>query len=345
VQDQVAALKRQFQEELAQVSDSLGLERLRVKYLGKKGPIQELLLGLRQVAPEERPVLGKWINDLKVEMTSLCDSALHSFSSIEQAERIAQERIDVTMPGRRRFLGCKHPIRLMMDEVLSLFIGMGFSVQYGPDIDTDFYNFEGLNFPPDHPAREMQDTFYLAPDVLLRTHTSNTQLRVMETHRPPIRIVAPGTCFRNETVSPRSHVFFHQVEGIYIDEGVTFADLFATMRAFLCALFRAPVETRFRASFFPFVEPGVEVDVRCLACQGEGCRLCKQSGWLEIVGAGMIHPAVLKNGAIDPERYTGFAWGFGIERLAMLRYGIKDIRTFTENDMRFLAQFAGASDA
>ncbi len=213
---------------------------------------------------------------------------------------------------------------------------MGFSVQYGPDIDSDYYNYEGLNFPPDHPARDMQDTFYITKEMLLRSHTSNTQLRVMENHKPPIRIIAPGTVYRNETISSRSHVFFHQVEGLYIDKNVSFADLFATMDEFWSKLFHTKVKTRFRPSYFPFVEPGLEVDVACTSCNGKGCRLCKQSGWLEICGAGMVHPEVLKNGGIDPEEYSGYAWGMGIERLAMLRYGIKDIRMFTENDMRFL---------
>ena len=244
------------------------------------------------------------------------------------------------MPGRRRYLGKGHPLTQMMDEVLEILIGMGFSVQYGPDIDSDYYNYEGLNFPPDHPARDMQDTFYITKEMLLRSHTSNTQLRVMENNKPPIRVVAPGTVYRNETISSRSHVFFHQVEGIYIDKNVSFADLFATMDEFCNKLFKAKVKTRYRPSYFPFVEPGLEVDIGCTNCNGSGCRLCKQTGWLEILGAGMVHPEVLKNGGIDPEEYSGYAWGMGIERITMLRYGIKDIRLFTENDLRFLEQFA-----
>ncbi|MGE5196525.1 MAG: phenylalanine--tRNA ligase subunit alpha, partial [Anaerolineae bacterium] len=216
---------------------------------------------------------------------------------------------------------------------------MGFSVQYGPDIDSDYYNYEGLNFPKDHPARDMQDTFYIDPDTLLRSHTSNTQLRVMESHRPPIRIIAPGTVYRNEEISARSHVFFHQVEGLYIDKGVSLADLFSTMREFWTKLFKKAIETRFRPSYFPFVEPGLEVDIQCTSCQGGGCRLCKHSGWLEVAGMGMVHPEVLKNGGIDSEVYTGYAWGLGVDRLALLRYGIPDIRLLTENNIRFLSQF------
>ena len=237
-------------------------------------------------------------------------------------------------------LGRGHPVIETMHRAVDILIGMGFSVRLGPDVDTDYYNFEGLNFAKDHPARDMQDTFYVSTDLLLRTHTSNVQVHTMETHTPPIRIVAPGRCFRNETISARSHVFFHQIEGIYIDRHVTFSDLLATMDEFWSKLFGEKVQTRFRPSYFPFTEPGLEVDVRCTACKGSGCRLCKHSGWLEVCGAGMVHPNVLKKGNIDPEVYSGYAWGMGIERLAILQHGIPDIRYFTQNDVRFLHQFA-----
>ena len=237
-------------------------------------------------------------------------------------------------------MGRKHPITQMLEKLLDILIGMGFSVQLGPDVDTDYYNFEGLNFAPDHPARDMQDTFYFSPELLLRTHTSNVQVHIMEEEKPPIRIVAPGRSFRNETISARSHVFFHQVEGIYIDKGVSFADLMATLEEFISKLFGEKIEARFRPSYFPFVEPGLEVDIRCTRCRGEGCRICKHTGWLEILGAGMVHPNVLKKANIDPEVYTGYAWGIGIERLAILFYDIPDIRLFTENNLRFLEQFS-----
>lgn len=340
MQDQLSSLRKQFRSELSASTDSKDIEQLKVKYLGKKGPIQDLMQHLRNTPAEERPAVGQQINTLKEEIAHLCDQALQSFSQAELAERLGEEKIDITLPGRRRHLGRKHPLSKMMEEITQIFISMGFSVQYGPDIDSDYYNYEGLNFPPDHPARDMQDTFYITKEMLLRSHTSNTQLRVMENHQPPIRIVAPGTVYRNETISSRSHVFFHQVEGLYIDKGVTFADLFATLDAFCDKLFNTKVKTRYRPSYFPFVEPGLELDVACTSCGGKGCRLCKHSGWLEILGAGMVHPEVLKNGGIDPEVYNGFAWGMGIERLAMLRYGMKDIRLFTENDLRFLQQFA-----
>jgi phenylalanyl-tRNA synthetase alpha chain len=340
VLDRVSSLREQFHTELKQASMGKDVEQLKTKYLGKKGPVQELMLHLRNVPATMRPELGKEINTLKEDIARLCDEALDGYMQLELAKQLAEEKIDVTLPGRRRNLGRKHPITHMLDEIIDIFHGMGFSVQDGPNIDNDFYNFEGLNFPPDHPARDMQDTFYLSSEYLLRTHTSNTQLRAMQTHKPPIRIIAPGKCFRNETISSRSHVFFHQVEGLYIDKGVTFADLLATMDEFYSKLFKKHIQTRFRPSYFPFVEPGLEVDIACTSCEGKGCRLCKYSGWLEVVGAGMVHPNVLRNGGIDPEIYSGYAWGFGIERMAMLRYGIKDIRQFTENDQFFLSQFA-----
>jgi phenylalanyl-tRNA synthetase alpha chain len=299
------------------------------------------MVALRDLAPDERPKMGQAINALKTEFSLLCEQALKSFSQNEVARRLEEEKLDISLPGRHAFMGRCHPIRQMMDEMIAIFAEMGFTVQYGPEIDSDYYNFEGLNFPKDHPARDMQDTFYVAPDQLLRTHTTNVQLRVMESHRPPIRVIAPGTVYRNENVSARSHVFFQQIDGLYIDKEVTFSDLFATMNTFCAKLFNRAVETRFRPSFFPFVEPGLELDLKCTACDGDGdgCRLCKQTGWLEILGAGMVHPTVLRNGGVDPEHYNGFAWGLGVERLALLRYGIPDIRLLSENDLRFLEQF------
>jgi len=338
MQEKIGALLQQFKTELSTVKDTKDVEQLKIRFLGKKGPVQDLMNSLRESPSDQRPLLGKQINDLKTQLSELCDKALGSFHAAELANRISDEKIDVTLPGRRRFLGRKHPLTALLDEIIEILSNMGFSVQYGPDIDSDWYNYEGLNFPPDHPAREMQDTFYIDAKMLLRSHTSNTQLRVMEKNTPPIRIIAPGTVYRNENISARSHVFFHQVEGLYVDKNVSFADLFATMEEFWSKLLRKKVETRFRPSYFPFVEPGLEIDIRCTNCEGKGCRLCKESGWLEVAGAGMVHPEVLKNGGIDPEIYTGYAWGMGIERLALLRYNINDIRLFAENDFRFLSQ-------
>ena len=341
MQKEIESLKQNFQVDLATAHSSSDLENLKVKYLGKKSPLQNLMKLLKDIAPDARPMAGKVINDLKEEITETLQNLQSEFLNKEDETKLEKEKIDITLPGRRRSAGRKHIINQTMDEMIDILSEMGFSVQYGPDIDTDYYNFEALNFAPDHPARDMQDTFYIAPNVLLRTHTSNIQVRAMEAHKPPLRIIAPGRAYRNETITARSHVFFNQIEALYIDVGVTFADLLATMQDFLSKLYRTQIETRFRPSYFPFVEPGMEVDVRCLSCGGTGCSLCKYTGWLEVAGAGMVHPEVLKNGGIDPEVYTGYAWGMGIERTVLLRNGVRDIRLFTENDMRFLEQFSG----
>ena len=332
-------LRQQFTESFSKITTTKELEDLKVKYLGKKGPVQQLMQSLRDASPDERPLLGKQINELKEWMSSECERLDKDLTLKEENKQLLAEALDITLPGKKKRIGRKHPLTQAMDEIISILTGLGFSVQYGPDIDTDYYNFEVLNFPPDHPARDMQDTFYINPHVLLRTHTSNIQARVMEKNKPPIRIIAPGKAYRNEAITARSHVFFHQIEAVYIDENVSFADLFATLDLFLSKLFKGSITTRFRPSYFPFVEPGVEVDISCLSCKGKGCALCKHSGWVEIAGAGMIHPEVLRNGGIDPEQYTGFAWGLGLERIVMMLRGIKDIRTFTENDLRFLNQF------
>lgn len=337
--DQIGELRSQFMSELKEASHSKDLENLKVKYLGKKGPVQALMLELRHCTPEERPQFGKAINDLKEELVLHCDHSLARVKQAELNERLKEEWIDATLPGRRRTQGHIHPVNQMLNEIVSILTSMGFSVQLGPDIETDYYNFEGLNFAPDHPARDMQDTFYLSPDLLLRTHTTTVQVHTMEKFSPPMRVIAPGRAFRNEDISARSHVFFHQLDGFYIDRNVTFADLLSMMDEFMAKLFGERVKTRFRPSYFPFVEPGMEVDVLCTACKGSGCRLCKHTGWLEILGAGMIHPNVLKKSNIDPEQYSGYAWGMGIERPLLLRAGIPDIRLFTENDLRFLSQF------
>lgn len=339
----IEQLKQAFQDEMAQAKKAADLEALRVKYLGKKGPVQGLMKELKDIPPEERPQFGQKVNELKAAMEQAIDTKKQTLILSEQDQQLSTEKIDITIPGRRHFLGGKHLLTAVLDEILDVLIGMGFSVQSAPDIETDFYNFEALNFAPDHPARDMQDTFYLGKEWLLRTHTTNIQVRMMEAHKPPIRIISPGKVYRNEAVTARSHVFFHQIDPLYIDKGVTFADLLSTLEEFLRKLFHKDVETRFRPSYFPFVEPGLEADIRCFLCEGKGCGVCKMSGWLEILGAGMVHPEVLKFGGIDPEVYSGFAWGMGLERLVMMKYGIPDIRTFTENDLRFLRQFVSLS--
>ncbi len=338
--ESIQKIKSDFKNLLDQATSSSEVDHLKVKYLGKKGPVQELMLSLKEVPKEERPKLGQKINELKQELTHSCLHAFETFLHREESEKLLEEKIDVTLPGKKRSFGRSHPLTQIIDEVLEIFKEMGFAVHQAPHLDSDYYNFESLNFPPDHPARDMQDTYYFSTDMLLRTHTSNAQVRAMESQSLPIRIVCPGKAFRNENISARSHVFFHQVEGLYIDEGVSFGDLLATLKLFFTKLFKREIKMRFRASYFPFVEPGLEADVECLVCSAKGCNICKGTGWLEVAGAGMVHPNVLKAGHLDPNKVQGFAWGFGIERLQMLLYNIKDIRLFTENDVRFLSQFS-----
>lgn len=341
MQQIIEQIRHRFQEELAQARQAADVEELQTRYLGRKGPVQDLMKELKSVPNEERPAAGKAINDLKIALTEQCEQFLHRFSRDELNHRLATETIDISLAGRRHHHGNKHIVNHTLDNIIDVLVEMGFTVQEGPEVETEYYNFEALNFPPDHPARDMQDTFYINDDVLLRTQTSNIQARVMEATKPPIRIICPGRVYRNEAVTARSHVFFHQVEGFYIDKDVTFSHLLATLEEFLTKLMGSDVKTRFRPAYFPFVEPGLEVDISCSLCNGCGCGMCKGTGWVEVLGAGMIHPEVLKNGGIDPEEYSGYAWGMGIERLVNIKYGVTDIRFFTENDMRFLQQFHG----
>lgn len=335
----ISQLEQDFTSELSRVHDLKEAEALKIKYLGKKGLVSELMPRLKDAAPEERKQLGALINHLKTSVEAQLEILFKTLTEIEEKKQLENDRADVFLPGRIRNFGKEHPIYKILDEMIDIFRQMGFVVGYGPDVDSDYYNFEGLNYPDDHPARDMQDTFYVDPKYLLRSHTSNVQLRVMEHAKPPIRVVIPGTVYRNENISARSHVFFHQVEGLYIDKNVSYGDLIATLKEFWNRVFKKQVKTRFRPSFFPFVEPGLEMDIECTVCGGSGCRICKHTGWLEVLGGGMVHPEVLKNGGIDPEEYSGFAFGMGIERMAMLFYGVTDIRAFAENDIRFLKQF------
>jgi phenylalanyl-tRNA synthetase alpha chain len=332
-------IRKEFKQELKELKFSKDVESLKTKHLGKKGSLQALMEELKNTPPELRPSIGREINELKVEVASQLDELFNRLSNAEKNEQLKTETVDISLPGVKDFDARKHLITQMNDKIINIMIGMGFSVQEGPNLDTDFYNFESLNFPKDHPARDMQDTFYVDSEYLLRTHTSNVQVRVMQQNRPPIRIISPGRCFRNESISARSHVMFHQVEAVYIDKKVTFADLLATMDEFWNKLFEKDIKTRYRPSYFPFVEPGMEGDISCTMCSGKGCRLCKHSGWLEVIGAGMIHPNVLQSGGIDPEEYSGYAWGLGLERLSLLYYDIPDIRLLWDDDLRFLSQF------
>lgn len=336
----IEELKIQAKNQLEAVADAQQLEAFRLTYLTKKGPIQQLLKDLGSLAPEEKKTMGQVINRLRDEIQLFFDEKRRSLEEQQLQESLAKETIDVTLPGKREPQGSLHPVMRTLDKALTVLSEMGFSIHYGPNVDDDYHNFEALNFPPDHPARDMQDTFYVSTGELLRTQTSNTQVRLMKELELPIRVAVPGRCFRSETITARSHVMFHQIEGLCIDKDISMADLLATLETFYQKLFDQKLELRVRPSYFPFVEPGIEVDVSCVMCKGKGCSVCKHSGWLEIAGAGMVHPHVLKEGGIDPEVYSGFAWGMGLERLVMILHGIDDIRLFTQNDLRFLSQFA-----
>jgi len=321
------------------------LEDAKVQYIGRSGEITLLKRGLKDISAEDRPKTGALINLVSQEVEHAYAVQKDALETADLNAQLLSETLDVTMPGRPSPLGKLHPLSVITEDICSLFEGMGFTVlddNACPEVETEFFNFEALNFPEDHPARDMQDTYYteVASNVLLRSQTSNSQIRHMSNNKPPIRIISPGRVYRNEEVSSRKYVLFHQIEGLYVDKNVTFADLKGTLNAFISSLFGGNERpTRFRPSYFPFTEPSAEIDVQCLFCQGDGCKVCGHSGWLEILGAGMVHPNVLRNCGIDPDEYQGFAFGMGVERLAMLRDAVDDIRIFYTNDQRFLKRF------
>ncbi len=339
MEEKILDLKKSFDKEIKSISSVKEIDQMKVQYLGKNGPVQDLMKTLKDLKGDERPLFGKLINDLKESFSVMIEERFLALKNQEMQDKLKNETVDISLPGRSKHIGALHPITQMLDKVVDVLIGMGFSVFISPEIDSDFYNYGGLNYPDDHPARDMQDTYYLNKKTLLRSHTTSFQQHVLEMYQPPIRMVCPGKCYRNETISSRSHVIFHQCDVLYIDKDVTFADLISTQKEFYKLLFGREVELRMRASYFPFVEPGMEVDLKCLLCEGKGCKLCKHSGWLEVSGAGMVHPEIIKQGGLDPEVYSGFAWGGGIERLYLLMHEIDDIRLFMENDIRFLKQF------
>ena len=323
---------------IAQSTDGQSLDDIRVQYLGKKGCLTELLKGLGSLSPEERPKAGEQVNLVKKAIQSALIEKQQTLQAERLAAQLAKETIDVTLPGIGQTMGSQHPISHTLARIEQFFTRMGFSVADGPEIEDDYHNFQALNIPEHHPARASQDTFYFDDGMVLRTQTSNVQIRTMENQKPPVRVIAPGRVYRSD--SDVTHTpMFHQIEGLWVDKGIHFGHLKGVLQAFLQDFFAAEVVTRFRPSYFPFTEPSAEVDVQCVKCQGKGCRVCGHSGWLEILGCGMVHPNVLENVGIDPEEYTGFAFGMGVERLTMLRYGVSDLRQFFENDLRFLQQF------
>jgi len=338
MKDDLEGIKRQAEAEIATAASEDGLLEIRTRYLGRKGVLTGLLRTIASVPAADRPAFGKRLNEVKEELDGRIESALQGLLSSARERALLAETIDVTLPGRVVLPGRLHPLTRVKQEIYSIFSGLGFSIVEGPEVETDYYNFEALNIPKDHPARDMQDTFYVEGNVVLRTHTSPVQIRTMERMKPPVRILSPGRVYRPD--SDVSHTpMFHQVEGLLVDRHITLGDLKGILTSFLTQFFGEKTVLRFRPSFFPFTEPSAEVDIRCVMCRGAGCRVCKQSGWLEILGSGMVDPEVFKNVGYDPEEVTGFAFGLGVERMTMLKYGINDIRLFFENDARFLEQF------
>ena len=339
MQEQLRRIREEAAAQLAAVRDKAGLDALRLKLLGKKGDLTLLRRSMGQLPAEERPQAGQMINEVVIALTEQLDALHAHLKQIEQEQKLQREAIDVTEPRSHTPIGVVHPISLVQDQMLSVFTSMGFDVVEGPEVEYDLYNFELLNLPKNHPARDAQDTFYVEDNIVLRTHTSPVQARTMLTRKPPIRIVCPGRVYRADEVDATHSPVFHQMEGLVIDEDVTMADLKGTLDAFAQKLFGDDVTTRFRPSFFPFTEPSAEVDLTCVNCHGKGCRVCKGTGWIEVLGAGMVNPKVLDMCGIDSKKYSGFAFGVGLERIGMLRYGITDMRALFEGDVRFLSQF------
>ena len=339
MKEKLDALRAEAMEQLQALREPRELEEFRVKFLGKKSVFTELLRSLGTLPAEERPKMGQAINEVKKQVEEALAAKEEEVLAAAREQQLKAERLDVTMPGKASAVGGLHPLNTVLNDLIDIFQSMGFDVVDGPEVETDHYNFEALNVPADHPARDMQDTFYLTESLLLRTQTSAAQIRTMETRKPPIRIICPGRVYRADEVDATHSPVFHQVEGLVVDKGVTLCDLKGVLEQFAHEIYGEGTEVRFRPSFFPFTEPSVEVDVSCPECGGKGCRVCKGSGWIEILGAGMVHPRVLAGCGIDPEVYSGFAFGIGLDRLTTTRYKISDIRLLFENDLRFLQQF------
>ena len=339
MQEKLIDIKENAFSELSNEDNSAKLEEIRVKYLGKKGELTTILRSMGGLSKEERPLVGKLVNEAKNEVESKIEEKVKLIKEKEKNAKLASEVIDISLPGKKNNVGKRHPLDLTLESMKDIFISMGFTVEEGPEVELDYYNFEALNIPKNHPARSEQDTFYINDNLVLRTQTSPVQIRVMENQAPPIKMIAPGKVYRSDAVDATHSPIFYQMEGLVIDKGVTFADLKGTLELFAKKMFGDKVKTKFRPHHFPFTEPSAEMDATCFVCEGKGCRVCKNSGWIELLGCGMVHPEVLRNCGIDPEVYSGFAFGFGVDRMVMLKYGIDDIRLLYESDMRFLDQF------
>lgn len=336
---QLEQIRQAAKEVLETFETKEQIEEARIKYLGKKGELTAILKQMGKLSAEERPVIGQLANEIRADIEATIAKKSAEIKEKELERKLKEETIDVTMPGKEALVGHKHPLSIVLDEIKEIFMGMGFDVAEGPEVEYDYYNFEALNIPPDHPARDTQDTFYIEDNIVLRTQTSPVQIRFMENNKPPFRMIAPGRVFRSDAVDATHSPLFHQIEGLVVDKGVTMADLKGTLEAFAKRLYGEDTKIRLRPHHFPFTEPSCEIDVSCFKCGGKGCPMCKGEGWIEILGGGMVHPKVLKNGGIDPEEYSGFAFGIGLERLVMFRFNIDDMRLLYENDLRFLGQF------
>lgn len=326
-------------EALKNANNKNNLEEIRIKFLGKKGELTTILRGMGSLSKEERPLIGKLANEVRQDLENLISSATNKVSEKEKEIKLKEEVIDISMPGKKKVVGHKNPLQLTLDSINEIFLSMGFAIEEGPEVELDHYNFEALNIPKNHPARGEQDTFYINDDVVLRTQTSPVQIRTMENQKPPIKMISPGKVYRSDAVDATHSPIFYQIEGLVIDKGITLADLKGTLELFTKKMFGEDMKTKFRPHHFPFTEPSAEMDATCFVCGGKGCNVCKGSGWIELLGCGMVHPQVLRNCGIDPEVYSGFAFGFGLDRMVMLNYSIDDIRLLYEADMRFLQQF------
>lgn len=339
MKEKLQVLLQDAKTEISAAKALKDLEDIRIKFLGKKGEVTSVLKNMKDLSAEERPLIGKIANEIREEIENLLDAVKEDKKKLEIEDRLEKESIDVTMPSKQTSRGHKHPINVALDEIIEIFLGMGFKIAEGPEVETVYHNFDALNAPVDHPSRSLSDTFYITEDLILRTQTSPIQVRTMMNQKPPIKIIAPGRCFRNDEIDATHSPMFHQIEGLVIDKDITMADLKGTLDMFAKRLFGSQTKTKFRPHYFPFTEPSGEVDVSCFKCGGEGCRFCKGSGWIEILGCGMVHPNVLRECGIDPEVYNGFAFGMGLDRITMLKYEIDDIRVLFENDVRFIKQF------
>ncbi len=339
MKDALLKIKSLAKDELSKVNDTKTLEELRVKFLGKKGELTSILKQMGKLSPEERPVIGQLANQVRAEIEESITNRVKEIKALMLEKKLKDEELDVTLPGTKAIIGKLHPLNIVLNEIEEIFMGMGFDIADGPEVEYDYYNFEALNLPPDHPARDTQDTFYITDNILLRTQTSSVQVHVMEEKKPPIRIISPGRVYRSDAVDATHSPLFHQIEGLVVDKGITMSDLVGTLELLMKRLYGDDCKIRLRPHHFPFTEPSAEVDVMCFNCGGKGCSMCKDEGYIELLGAGMVHPKVLANCGIDPEVYSGFAFGLGLERIVMRRYGINDMRLLFENDLRFLNQF------